>query len=460
MNEQILMENEIKKSNTKSIIAIIAIVIIFIGLLFVTFSYFNSPKKRMVDGINKFFNDVTEKLENKKLNSILNNDIVGIEGETTLNLSGSIVDETLKLFNNTTVKYNYIEDKTAKKASLDFDTTINNEQIIGLYGLIKDSKVYFNIKNLINKYYFFECDFIELLKSSSIKDAEYIINIFRNTVIENLNDDSFSKSNATIKVDGKDEKVEKITFKFDDKYILDIFVDFMKKVKEDEKALNIILDMSEDIKKDKLIKSINYLIEDSKEYKATQEFMFNVYVKDYLVSVKYELESNETKVSYYSYRNNKEFSLLDNGVEYVNINIKDNKDINGTIMMIPIKGTYSDNKFDLNINYMNVDCNLSIYNDEEYKTDSVSLNSKIVVNVKDKSNEYLKLTIDSKFTISKFDKINELNIQLSTDINKITDEDQNTMLNKLSEMTIFKKLIGIYEQEKNMLEENVNDITL
>jgi len=107
------MENEnldmVQKSNTKNIIAIIAIIVIFLGLLFVTFSYFNSPKKTFVDGINKVYKVLLDNASNKKVNKILNNDIVGLDGETRINLSGSIVDNTLKLFDNTVIKYNYIE---------------------------------------------------------------------------------------------------------------------------------------------------------------------------------------------------------------------------------------------------------------------------------------------------------------------------------------------------------------
>jgi len=101
-----------------------AIIVLFLGLLFVTFSYFNSPKKRMVDGINKVFSMLTDKETNKKINNILNNDIIGLEGQTTINLNGNALDETFKLLDNTVIKYNYIEDKNNKKASLDFDSSL------------------------------------------------------------------------------------------------------------------------------------------------------------------------------------------------------------------------------------------------------------------------------------------------------------------------------------------------
>lgn len=435
-----------KENNTKTLIAMISIIVIFLGLLFVTFSYFNSPKKKMIDGINKLFSTLTEKESNNKINDILKNNIVGLAGETTINLSGNLVNDTLKLFDNTVVKYNYIEDKKNNQASLDFDSSINNEKLINMYGLIKDNKLYFNLKNLINKYYYTEYYFNSLLVTQNTEDTEYVIDILKDTLVGSLDNDDFSKSKTTIKIDGEDKKVEKISFKFTDKFIFDVVSEFSKKIKEDDKALKILVKYT-NLTEEEIIETLNVAIDSSKEVTtSSQDFTFNMYVKDYVNTVKYELVIDTTEIAYYDYKDTKEFSVSESGMKYLNIEVKNNKDISGTLaMMIPFKGTYEDGKLDLTLTYLTMECNLVVSTNEEYKTDSVETNSKIGLKVTESDEEYLNLVIDSKNTISKPDKINELNIQSSISVDEITESDQTTIMNKLSEMTIFKEIMNIYE---------------
>lgn len=458
------MENEkiniTKKSNTKTIIATISIVVIFLGLLFITFSYFNSPKKKFIDGINKVFNTLLEKESNDKLNKILSSSIVGLEGEAKLSLSGDGLDESLKLFDNTTIKYNYIEDKKNKTASLDFNSSINNETLVNMYGLIKDNKLYFNLKNIINKYYYTEYNFTELLTNANDEDIKYIANILKDTLISNLDNDYFSKSKDTLKINGKNENVKKISFKFTDKFIVDVISDFAKSIKEDNKALKILADYN-NLSKKEILETLNEAINSSNELTTSnEEFVLNIYVKDYTKTLKYELVIDTTKISYYDYEDIKEFSVSENEVKYLNVEIKNNKDVSGTLaMIIPFSGTYEDGKLDLNISYLTMDCNIVVDVKEEYRKDSINSNIDFKLNIKDSSKEYLNIGIKSKNTISKFDKINELNVQSSISVDEISEKDQNTIINKLSEMTILKEIINIYEQNMNTINYNSLEVS-
>ncbi|MBE6152963.1 MAG: hypothetical protein E7166_01875 [Firmicutes bacterium] len=447
------MENEnldmVQKSNTKNIIAIIAIIVIFLGLLFVTFSYFNSPKKTFVDGINKVYKVLLDNASNKKVNKILNNDIVGLDGETRINLSGSIVDDTLKLFDNTVIKYNYIEDKKNKNASLDLDSSIDNETLVNIYGLIKDNKAYFKLENIINKYYHVEYIFKELLAVDNAEDSKYVIDILRDSIIKKLDSDYFSSDNVSLKINGKDEKVKKMSFKFTDKYIIDVSSEFAKKVKNDDKAIKILVDYN-NLTKEEIIEKLDNVIKSAEKVTTSnQDFVFNIYVKDYINSVKYELVIDNVSISYSNYKDVKEFSVLEEETEYLDIKIENNKNISGILFgMIPIKGTYENNKLDLSFNYMNIKCNLVINNEENYKEDSIDSNINIKLNINETGNEYLDLQINTKNSISKYDKINEVNIQSSTAIEEMKEEDKNTIMNKLMETKLFKQISTIYEQNK------------
>jgi len=230
-----------------------------------------------------------------------------------------------------------------------------------MYGLMKDNKMYFNLQNLINKYYHMEYEFTELLSIENTDDAEYVIDMLKEAMIESLDNDAFSKTKDTLKIDGESEKVEKISFEFTDKYLLDIISDFVKKVKEDERALKILVEYN-NLTKEEIIETLDQAINSAENITSEQKYTFNMYVKDYIVTVKYELVMNTTEIAYYSYRDTKEFSISDNDIKYLNVEVKNDKDISGTLaMMIPFKGTYEDNKLELTFTYMTMDCNFGVY---------------------------------------------------------------------------------------------------
>ena len=439
--------NITNKGNTKNIIAITAIIILFLGLLFVTFSYFNSPKKRLVGIINKVYGALVDNESNKKISEILSNSIVGLEGETTLNLSGSIVEEEFMKIEDSVIKYSYIEDNKNKKSSFELDSSVNNDKFINVYGLLKDNKLYFNLKNIINKYYHTEIEFVELKSiMDNGEDAKYILNIFKDTIIESLDSDDFTKTKTTIKIGDKSEKVEKMSFNFTDKYMLDVIVSFMKKIKTDDKALNILLDISENITKEEILEEIDYLIESSKEVKATEDFEFNMYVKDYMTTVKYEFVVDTAKIAYYDYKDIKEFTMSEGETNYLEMKIENNKNISGTIaMMIPFTGTYEDGTLNLKVNLMGAGCDLTIGSKESISKDSIETNLLFKLNVVQAWKEYLNLSIDSKNSISKFDKINELNISNSTHVDDISESDQETIINNIRKLPVISEMITVMD---------------
>jgi len=320
---------------------------------------------------------------------------------------------------------------------------------VNIYGLIKDNKAYFKLENIINKYYHVEYIFKELLAVDNAEDSKYVIDILRDSIIKKLDSDYFSSDNVSLKINGKDEKVKKMSFKFTDKYIIDVSSEFAKKVKNDDKAIKILVDYN-NLTKEEIIEKLDNVIKSAEKVTTSnQDFVFNIYVKDYINSVKYELVIDNVSISYSNYKDVKEFSVLEEETEYLDIKIENNKNISGILFgMIPIKGTYENNKLDLSFNYMNIKCNLVINNEENYKEDSIDSNINIKLNINETGNEYLDLQINTKNSISKYDKINEVNIQSSTAIEEMKEEDKNTIMNKLMETKLFKQISTIYEQNK------------
>ena len=217
-----------------------------------------------------------------------------------------------------------------------------------------DNKIYFKLKNLIDKFYYVESNFDSVLNiEDNNEDSKYILKLIKDSVIKKLDNKYFSKEKTTIKID-------------------------------------------------------------------------------------------DTTIEYYNYKDTEEISVKSSGIEIFNIEINNNKDITGTLLgTMSIKGTYDDNNLNLSISYLTLVCDLSIKTEETVKNDSYDVDFDIALKFTESNQDHLSLSIKSKNTISKLDKIDEVEIDSSTDFNEISEEDQTIISNKLSELEIFKKIMDL-----------------
>ncbi len=446
-----------KQNNSKTVLALICIIILFLVLLFVTFSYFTNPRRLVVSDIEKMYSKITEYKSNQISNTVLNNDIVQLEGTADIEVTGA--DQVFDAFRNIQLKYNYIEDKTKSRSSLDFSSTINQEEFLTVEGLNEDDIYYIKLKNLIDKFYYTNINFESILNQTNSTDLIYIGDIIKETLIENITNDKFEKTNEEITVNDKTVKTNKITFNFDDKLISKIIQEIVNKIKADNKALTILSEQMK-IEKEEVKTSLDDIVE-AISTEENNKYSYNIYVQNYVKTVKREIEINNYKLEYYEDGNNSQIKLIVDSQEMIDLKLNtETKTISGTINDMEIKGNYTDNSLTLNIGYMTQTIDLEIkLNNKLEDADNYKQDIEMNIIMSENALEMVNIKIDSKNTFSKVEEIDDKDVSEAIDINEISPEDRNIMMEKIYNLPIIRDLISFYNSQMNIPQQtNLNGL--
>jgi len=442
-----------KKKNPKTLLASITIIVLFAFLLVVTFMYFNSPRRKFVSHFTKFYNQIVEKSSSNKTNNILKNNIVGIKGETSINWNiqeGLIEEEQnileiINMLKKIDLSYDYQENKDNNTASLNFDSKIANEDFIKLEALAKENKIYFNLKNLLDKYYYIDYEFTSLLSVIDEKDTKYVLDILKDVVVDKVTSDYFSSEKTTVKINDIDEKAERVTLEFDDKLLKDIFITIIDELKNNKKAMDILVEYNK-IEKEEIIETLDSakksLTQDTSS--SNQKYTYNMYLQSSKV-LKQEIIVGTTSIEYFTYSNIDEIKILDNAVEQASLKFeqKDNQTtISGNIAsMLTISGTYVGGKLDLSVGVMGVEmAKLNVTTTENVSDNKIDTTLNATLKILEGETDMLTINIDSKNTISKEKAIDEKDVTNSVNAEDITEEDQETFTNNLMKLPLINKI--------------------
>lgn len=392
------MKDKIMK-NKEIILKVLIILIILIAM--VTSFLMTNSKRRIIE---KSFSSISNNLKYYK--SLVDENFID-EDEYTL--SSSITPkiqidskDTLNTnididkFNNT--KINYVIEKDDEDIKTNFDITINNQTIKKFETIMIDNNYYLKINDdwkLISN------------KTLSVDDLEYIKNILRKEIKDNLKSEYFSSEKNTISLNGKDEKVKKVSVTIIDEQIYSLLNNVLKQLKSDKKAVEILKKVNfslDDIKLDK---------ESFKDYKI----IYSVYKKNtYGKYVAYDLSiQNKTdsfKISYTTDKDDKlEINYNDNDI--VIKTTKDSNNFNSVIKVnnnevATIKCNKEKNKFTANLDvyFDKYYFDVNYENNYEKNNKEYTINGKTSLTIKYDNNSVLELTLDNKGTLSK--KVNEI----------------------------------------------------
>ena len=456
-------ENNLKittnKDKSKTIAALITIIILFLFLLIVTFTYFNSPRRKFISNFTKAYSELIEKSNSNKLTNILNNNIVGVSGETSINLKFNDElfgeeKELLEIINplkKIDLSYDYKEDKNNEIATLDFDSKLINKDFIKFNGILKDNKLYFNLKNLLDKYFYTDLEFTSLLTTTDEKDTEYVLNILKDVIIEKVTSEYFSSEKANLTIDGKNEKVEKVSLKIDNQLIKDVMITIIDKLKSDEKAMNILVEHNKMDKKE-IIETFDNAKESFNKITNNENYFYNMYVKG-SKTLRHEFMYDTYKIEYTTYENIDEFKVINDSTELGSIMFKHENNtttVTGNISLFTINGTYSNNNLNLVFGVMgNEMAKLNILTTENISDDKVDTIVNTTLSIIEGKTEMLNIDINSKNTIKKETTINNQIPSNSIDINNISEEDEQTITNNLMKLPLISDVMNIYIQNMN-----------
>ena len=472
-NLEVIGDELVNKKKKKSIvipICSILIILILTLLIFLTIKYlFKAPKDFYEEMINTIFRYSEKAIEYSNNESKLLTTPAQINGEISINSNM----EGLTEYNDYNLKYNLGIDYLNKKMLL--GGSINNKDIniIDISSLIKDSTLYLKSNTMfedILSLYDEELNEIFNLNNQenqySSDDIIYILNLFKNGLIESISNDDFLKTKEKININDKDINVSKISYILDSNKENKIANNIREKILNDEKALEILANIS-----NTSIEDIKNILNDEINNQETDTKEINIYTKSNKI-LKYEfIEKSE-------YSNSKLEIMCDNNVYTVQMYSNDvltNKIVikkeniekynidfyqdDEVICNIILEKTQ--NK--ININYkFNYD-DTSVYgllNIENNKKDNgYDSNTKFTININTDGNEQsLEINNTSKLEyvekIEEFDTSNSINIETLDEnyYNNIYENIKNKLIN-----TPFYNLIT-YFVSPSIQNEYTNDI--
>ena len=171
------------------------------------------------------------------------------------------------------------------------------------------------------------------------KSWEQILKSFRDAFVKGIDYDALERVNDTISVNGKEVKVNVVTYKFDKKTSKYFLKTFAKTLKEDKKFLKAIDKLSDnmdlDFDADDIKEGLNELIEEANDLQMEKDEVVTIQIYSqglFNEIVGFKLKAGKEEImEYYSHKGNTELVINDDYEKIVLSGEKDGKKTNYTL---------------------------------------------------------------------------------------------------------------------------------
>ena len=282
---------EKKKSLKMPIIATIVIIVILliIGGVF----YLNSrqnPKNIFMSAINSGLKALAEEKEDIK--TVNANISLGVKVE---NLQDEEMAQMVEYLNKTKLNYNVQMDVEQEKESMKLGLEYDNENVLEgqLYYKNRDENAYVFINELFDKYFSIELDetskeqianIFELAKQMLLGDNgndKKVAEILKDAIEARLKDEYITQEDAEVDINGTKVKTKKSVLKFNQKQLLDELSTMISELKNNEEFINGFSEDDKETVRNGLEQLEKYLndIKSSEEDEENGVVQFNIYTK-------------------------------------------------------------------------------------------------------------------------------------------------------------------------------------
>ena len=461
MKEENLIYDNNKKSK-KSVLLILAIVIVVIGLGLAGTGVFLLSKPKAV--FQESYNYLTKGfkslgLSDSKTLDILDKDKIKVENKINVNL-----DQSLGLgITNLDLNMHVMNDRTTNTSKVYLDSKLENQKLLEFVSYLKEDKLYLTVTDIFDKYYYTDIDTSSLAEELTIEDMELLVGIVKNSLKKVITDEKFEKEKTTTSVDGIEESVTKLTLRVDDKLLSDIVVEVVYGIKADEKALEILANLSS-VTKEELIKTLDEVVTEVKETTGETLLTYNIYYKNINDIKKLEILSGTTIVTYSANNDNYRLKVIDDDAEVEELSLlvveqDNNYNITLNTLSFSITGKLLKNekKYNLTLNMAdNRNNNLgTLVIDYLYIS---NVHDKLVVTYQKDGVNYVKVTVDSKITFGEGISVPDMSNAKSVDA--MTEEEINTIMTNLQNHQVIGPIISMFMQSNDdtLIGDSSNDV--
>ena len=218
-----------RTSSKRVTIFAIILSLVAVGVLVFGFFMVSSNKVVLLQSISNLygkFKDISDE-ESDLLDKLASSDEVGLKGNLNVKIGK----------NSYSLNYDYLENRKNSRSIVNIVGKNNDSEMLNGSALLSDKNVYFYLKDITPDYYKVASDYISIFKSVSSDDYEKLVSLLKDAIDSSIKNDDILKEKVTIKYNGKEKKVNKLTYSIDTTLIENIFTKFVKSVKADKTLL-------------------------------------------------------------------------------------------------------------------------------------------------------------------------------------------------------------------------------
>lgn len=451
------MEQEFnKKQNRKLTVFACVLSVISIGLLVFGFVAVSSNKVVMLQSLSNLNSKFDSLLEENKvlLDKIASSKDVGFK--TNINVS---VNELIAQDMSFDLGINYLENRDDQKSKLNLSFSSNDEEILGGQLALANQRVYGFINNITPRYYYTSLEYYSLLSSLNSKDSEKVWSLLKDTVSDYIDNKDIKKEKATINYNGKDKKVNKLSYTITGKDIKEIVNKYFDTLKK-EKALFTNIANVANLSEEELRNNIDTVLNSFNDLDGNG-LVYSVYYYGFNKIVQYELTTiDNSAMLQYKTGKTDTINLSNNGICFLSLEITKNKkhyDFNGYVLddnnaKLNFSGKTEDNKTEITFNTETGDLKLEITTSNDNAAFKYASVIKASVSTSGVMLDLGTLNVKTEYY---FDQKVDLSLSDSIDINEITEEDYNTIYDNFMNHPLY----SIYQSIVDMIPSDL-DISL
>lgn len=245
LNNNMSSFEENKKNNKILPICLIIIAVICLGLGSIIY-YLSSPKKIVFSVINKSY-EKYDKLVNNTIDFDITKDSIKVNGNLNIDTNISGFED----INQDVIKYSSGIDYKNKKVEGGISLNENNVTLAEVMAYLVDDTLYMSLgddyKDLINmgnSNFNKIIDLDDLNNNYTKDDINYVVKAYKDILIDSINSKDLTKGTDTISIDGKDVKVNKVTYIIDSKVLKELNNNITDKVLNNKELLNRLAKIS------------------------------------------------------------------------------------------------------------------------------------------------------------------------------------------------------------------------
>lgn len=437
--------------------AIFAVVlsVLSVGLLVGGFFVLSSSRTIMLQSISNWSGRLKKSFTGEDdtiIKKILSHDQVRLD--ETLSLT---VDPKLDLgFEKASIKLGYNDDQKAKKSSFDLQMLLDENEF-SLDGFLSNNKLYLKVKDVFDKYYYLDTEYISFFKDIEKDDSEKFIDIVFDSLKESVEEKDFKKSKETIYLGDNTKKTTKISYSVTSKKLYEILVSILKKISNDKDLIGSMSeanDLSEEEMKNQLVQMIRVLEAESEK---TDELLFdyNVYYYGFNNIVMEEITVGDIAIQYYHYDKTEELKIVDipsktNYFTMKAVEEKESTTISGFIYTYGYQGTLkeTDDTFSMKITFdFEEEGKLVIESTGENKDQENMYQSKIDFKISGNIEDIdlgdgIQLSMLIQYTFDQ--KIDITDLKDTTSFEDMTEEEQLQILEALENHPLISPIIDFF----------------